>query len=60
MRTLLAEVPAAARLTLWVFADNERARHFYRRHGFTPDGVERLEEFGGKHLTEMRYIHARA
>lgn len=55
MRTLLAEVPTDVRLTLWVFADNERARHFYRRHGLVPDGVERLEEFGGTHLTELRY-----
>jgi len=56
MRTLLADVPDAARLTLWVFADNERARHFYRRHGFAPDGVERIEEFSGAHLTEVRYV----
>ncbi|WP_240916025.1 GNAT family N-acetyltransferase [Sanguibacter sp. HDW7] len=60
MRTLLAEVPAAARLTLWVFADNDRARHFYKRHGLAPDGVERLEEFGGTHLTEVRYVRTGA
>lgn len=56
MRSLLAEVPAGSRLSLWVFADNERAHHFYRRHGLAPDGVERLEDFGGTHLTEVRYV----
>ncbi|MBD9700018.1 GNAT family N-acetyltransferase [Flavimobilis sp. GY10621] len=60
MRTLLTEVPETARLTLWVFADNERARHFYRRHGLAPDGVERLEEFSGTHLTEVRYVRTRS
>lgn len=56
MRTLLGHVPDDVRLSLWVFADNARAGHFYRRHGMSPDGVERLEEFGGTHLTEIRYV----
>lgn len=55
MRTMLAEVPADAPVTLWVLADNERARHFYRRHGFQPDGTERLEPFGEAQLLEVRY-----
>lgn len=55
MRTVLAEVATAGALTLWVLADNARARHFYRRHGFTPDGAERLEELGGVQLLEVRY-----
>lgn len=38
-----------------VLADNERARRFYRRHGFEPDGVEKIEEIGGAPLTEVRY-----
>ena len=41
--------------SLWVLADNERARRFYKRHGFEPDGVEKIEEIGGKPLTEVRY-----
>lgn len=55
MRTVLADRPASAPLTLWVLADNARARHFYRRHGFSPDGAERLEEYGGVQLLEVRY-----
>ena len=55
MRTLLAEVPPKTPVSLWVLADNDRARHFYRRHGFAPDGVEKIEEYSGKTLTEVRY-----
>lgn len=54
MRTVLAQV-ADVPVTLWVAAANERARHFYRRHGFAPDGVERIEEFGGEPVREVRY-----
>ncbi|XBH20512.1 GNAT family N-acetyltransferase [Jonesiaceae bacterium BS-20] len=42
-------------MTLWVFAENTRARKFYERNGFKHDGVERLESFSGEYLTEMRY-----
>lgn len=55
MRTVLAEVPGGAAVTLWVLSTNERARHFYRRNGFSPDGVERVEEIGDKHVNEVRY-----
>jgi len=30
---------------LWVFADAPRARAFYRRHGWVPDGARKFEEF---------------
>jgi ribosomal protein S18 acetylase RimI-like enzyme len=55
IRTVLSEVSPRGSLTLWVLADNERARHFYRRHGFTPDGAEKLEQIGDKQLLEVRY-----
>ncbi len=55
IRTLVAEVGEQTPLTLWVLAKNERARHFYRRHGFQPDGVERLDDVGGAQLLEIRY-----
>ncbi len=58
MRTLLREVPPKTPVSLWVLADNERARHFYRRHGFAPDGVEKIEEYSGTSLTEVRYRRA--
>jgi GNAT superfamily N-acetyltransferase len=32
---------------LWVFRDNARARAFYLRNGFSPDGAERVEPFFG-------------
>lgn len=55
MRTMLAEPEAEDPITLWVLSDNERARHFYRRHGFAHDGTERIESFGGAQLLEVRY-----
>ncbi len=55
MRTVLAAVPAGSAVTLWVLAANERAAHFYRRNGFSRDGVERIEEIGGQQFTEVRY-----
>lgn len=55
MRTALADVPEGAPVTLWVPAANDRARHFYRRNGFTADGVERVEDVDGEPLREVRY-----
>jgi ribosomal protein S18 acetylase RimI-like enzyme len=55
LRSALAEVPPRTPLTLWVFAEGERARHFYRRHGLQPDGTERTVEIGGADLLELRY-----
>jgi RimJ/RimL family protein N-acetyltransferase len=56
MRTMLEHVPDGARVTLWVLASNDRAAHFYRRHGFVPDGIERLSTYGDERLTEVRYV----
>ena len=55
MRKVIADVPSKTRISLWILSDNDRARHFYRRHGFTPDGAERLEEIGGAELLQVRY-----
>jgi ribosomal protein S18 acetylase RimI-like enzyme len=55
LRTVLADVPPATPMSLWVLKENQRAQHFYRRHGFHPDGIERIEEIAGKPLTEVRY-----
>jgi len=55
MRTVISEIGDKTPVSLWVLADNERARHFYRRHGFQADGVERYDEIGGESLLEVRY-----
>jgi ribosomal protein S18 acetylase RimI-like enzyme len=55
MRTVVAALPPGAAVTLWVLAANDRAQRFYRRNGFAPDGVERMEEIGGQHFREVRY-----
>ena len=42
---------------LWVLRDNSRARRFYERAGFAPDGAtDVLERLGG--VTEVRYRRA--
>ena len=55
MRTVVSEAGAGTRIMLWGLAENERARHFYRRNGFEPDGVEKLAPVGGAELLEVRY-----
>jgi GNAT superfamily N-acetyltransferase len=41
--------------TLWVLEDNPRARSFYERGGWTPDGARKAEERWGVRAPEMRY-----
>ncbi|QKV91891.1 GNAT family N-acetyltransferase [Streptomyces sp. NA02950] len=43
------------RLRLWVLRDNERARHFYERAGFAPDGGAEAYEVAGVSVPEVRY-----
>jgi RimJ/RimL family protein N-acetyltransferase len=40
---------------LWVLEGNARARRFYERHGWVPDGATKQDAFGGAPLTEVRY-----
>lgn len=40
---------------LWVAAANERARRFYARAGFRPDGATQDYEVAGATLPEVRY-----
>jgi GNAT superfamily N-acetyltransferase len=42
--------------SLWVLEDNNRARSFYRRHGFLPDGTRVDEPFFG--VPEIRMVRA--
>jgi ribosomal protein S18 acetylase RimI-like enzyme len=41
--------------TLWVLADNPRARRFYERAGWTPDGTVKDDEFLDTPVQEVRY-----
>jgi RimJ/RimL family protein N-acetyltransferase len=44
------------RVTLWVLEQNVRARRFYERSGFAPDGDRQREEIAaGVFLEEVRY-----
>ena len=59
MDHVLARVCAAgyACITLWVLEANARARRFYQRAGFAPDGARHvLDDLGG--VTEIRYRRA--
>jgi GNAT superfamily N-acetyltransferase len=41
--------------TLWVLADNARARRFYEAAGWRPDGTTKVERRPGGDLREVRY-----
>jgi GNAT superfamily N-acetyltransferase len=59
MDQVLAKVCATGYrcITLWVLEANARARRFYQRAGFTPDGARHvLDDLGG--VTEIRYRRA--
>ncbi|MFD3500568.1 GNAT family N-acetyltransferase [Streptomyces sp. NPDC058678] len=47
---------AQARLFLWVLKGNTRARRFYERAGFLPDGAEEPFEVDGVLVPEVRYV----
>jgi GNAT superfamily N-acetyltransferase len=42
-------------LRLWTLRDNERARAFYERNGWTADGAEQLTEHPQGSYVEARY-----
>jgi ribosomal protein S18 acetylase RimI-like enzyme len=52
------EGQGAAAVTLWVLESNARARRFYERAGFEPDGAETYDERLQAH--ELRYRKAQA
>lgn len=41
--------------TLWVLDDNPRARRFYERSGWAPDGARKREVWWGVEAAEVRY-----
>jgi ribosomal protein S18 acetylase RimI-like enzyme len=56
MQRVLARSAGAgySAITLWVLRDNERARRFYDRAGFTPDGATNVLTRLGD-VPELRY-----
>ncbi|MFJ2112192.1 MULTISPECIES: GNAT family N-acetyltransferase [unclassified Streptomyces] len=42
-------------LLLWVLRENARARRFYAKAGFAPDGAEAAFEVAGAQVPEVRY-----
>lgn len=40
--------------SLWTLEKNEKAIHFYERHGFTQTGVKKLEEGTTEYLVQLR------
>ncbi|CAM5348864.1 GNAT family N-acetyltransferase [Streptomyces violaceorubidus] len=46
------------RMLLWVLKGNTRARRFYERAGFRPDGAEESSEVDGVPVPEVRYARA--
>jgi ribosomal protein S18 acetylase RimI-like enzyme len=58
LHTEALDVPrasGAAAATLWVLTTNQRARHFYERHGWAADGAEKTVWRGDVRLDETRY-----
>ncbi|PWI20382.1 GNAT family N-acetyltransferase [Streptomyces sp. Act143] len=47
-----------ARMRLWVLKGNSRARTFYERAGFHPDGAEEPFEVAGVPVPEVRYVRS--
>ncbi|MDP9237087.1 MAG: GNAT family N-acetyltransferase [Chloroflexota bacterium] len=43
---------------LWVLEANGRARRFYERAGWRPDGVTRTDDYGGVELPAVRYVQS--
>jgi GNAT superfamily N-acetyltransferase len=56
----VAELEAAGftRASLWVLHSNDRARRFYERHGWRPDGATKEHDWGAFVATDVRYVRA--
>jgi ribosomal protein S18 acetylase RimI-like enzyme len=51
----IARTSGATAATLWVLKTNQRARHFYERHGWVADGTQKNVWRGDVRLDETRY-----
>jgi RimJ/RimL family protein N-acetyltransferase len=47
---------AVTKAHLWVLEENLRARKFYERLGWRPDGGRRIDAYGGVSLGALRYV----
>ncbi len=58
MRAALVALRAAQfrAAVLWVLGTNARARRFYERHGWRPDGTTKLHDWGAFVATDLRYV----
>lgn len=54
LQAAVGEAPAY----LWVFEENQRARTFYRKSGFSPDGVRKAQMWDGAELPEIRLVRS--
>lgn len=54
-RALVEAVLEGASASVWVAAENPRARRFYEKLGFAPDGAEKVEEHLGN-LLDIRMV----
>lgn len=52
---MMADLVGDRAASLWVFEANARARAFYTRHGFVPDGATQVEEAFGA-APEIRMV----
>jgi ribosomal protein S18 acetylase RimI-like enzyme len=43
------------RAVLWVLEENDRARRFYEKGGWKPDGATRVEAVNGEPVAQLRY-----
>jgi GNAT superfamily N-acetyltransferase len=55
-RLLEAVLPAGTPAELWVFEANPRARAFYAKHGFVPDGARHVFGPELQHQPEIRMV----
>ena len=57
MARALSELAGAgfAEATLWVLNTNQRAQHFYRRLGWTPDGTDKVHDWVEFTAVDLRY-----
>ncbi|MFF3323516.1 GNAT family N-acetyltransferase [Streptomyces sp. NPDC002889] len=51
-----AEADGFRSMRLWVLKENDRARRFYERAGFLPDGAEEPYDVEGVAVPEVRYV----